>query len=88
MAREYMDHHGLEHWALAFVESRRRLRDCQFHDRIVRIARHLAIDDTDLLVFDTVLHETHPTAGMTDAGYPGVAVTYCRRKTTGRRQAK
>lgn len=69
MARGCMVRHGLEDWTLAFVESRRRLGDCQFGDRLIRIARHHAIDDSNERIRDTVLHEiAHAIAGP-EAGH-------------------
>ena len=38
-ARRLMDGHGLVDWTLAFVESGRRLGDCNYRDRVIRIGR-------------------------------------------------
>lgn len=64
MARRTMDAHGLADWTLAFVESGRRLGDCSFRDRVIRIARGHALDGSDEQIRDTVLHEiAHALAG-------------------------
>ncbi len=69
MARSLMDTHGLQDWTLAFVEARRYLGVCQFHDRVIRIACHHAIEDSDEAVRDTVLHEiAHAMVGR-EAGH-------------------
>ena len=79
MARECMDSHGLEDWTLAFVESRRRLGDCQFRDRLIRIARHHALEESDESIRDTVLHEiAHALAGP-EAGHGPLWKTVARR---------
>ena len=39
MARELMDEHGLGEWTFAFLEAERRLGDCHFQDRVIRIGR-------------------------------------------------
>ena len=39
MARRLMDEHGLTGWTLAFVEAKRRLGDCHFQHRVIRISR-------------------------------------------------
>ena len=64
VARDLMDAHGLEDWTLAFVESRRRLGDCWYDHRLIRIARRHAIEHPEADVRDTVLHEiAHALAG-------------------------
>ncbi len=68
-ARQLMDEHGLADWTLAFVESRRRLGDCNFRERVIRITRAHALDDDDAQIRDTVLHEiAHAIAGP-EAGH-------------------
>ena len=69
MARRLMDEHELADWTLAFVESRRRLGDCHFRDRVIRIGRAHALEGGDEQVRDTVLHEiAHAIAGP-EAGH-------------------
>lgn len=64
LARGLMDAHGLESWTLAFVEARRRLGDCSYRHRLIRIARHHAIEHAEHDIRDTVLHEiAHALAG-------------------------
>ncbi len=68
MARRLMDEHGLADWTLAFVEAGRRLGDCNYRDRVIRIGRAHALDDGEEQIRDTVLHEiahaiTGPKAG-------------------------
>lgn len=64
LARDLMDAHGLESWTLAFVEARRRLGDCSYQHRLIRIARHHAIEDPEADIRDTVLHKiAHALAG-------------------------
>ena len=63
-ARRLMDEHGLADWTLAFVESGRRLGDCNFRDRVIRIGRAHALEDGEERIRDTVLHEiAHAIAG-------------------------
>ena len=69
MARGLMDAHGLADWMLAFVESGRRLGDCGFDDRVIRIGRAHALDGGEAEIRDTVLHEiAHALAGP-EAGH-------------------
>ena len=63
-ARRLMDAHGLAGWTFAFVEAGRRLGDCNFRDRVIRIGRSHALDGGDEQIRDTVLHEiAHAIAG-------------------------
>jgi len=57
MARQLMDDHGLADWTLAFVESERRLGDCNYRDRVIRIGRPHALEAAEEDIRDTVLHE-------------------------------
>ena len=57
MARRLMDEHGLTGWTLAFVEAKRRLGDCHFRNRVIRISRTHALDGSKEQIRDTVLHE-------------------------------
>ncbi len=64
VARRLMDEHGLTDWRLAFVESGRRLGDCHYRDRVIRIGRAHALAGNDEGIRDTVLHEiAHALAG-------------------------
>ena len=64
MARGLMDEHGLGEWTFAFLEAERRLGDCHFEDRVIRIGRTHALDASDAEIRDTVLHEVaHAIAG-------------------------
>ena len=54
MARRLMDEHGLADWTLAFVESRRRLGDCRFRDRVIRIGRAHALEGAAEQVRDAI----------------------------------
>lgn len=64
VARRLMDEHGLTDWKLAFVESGRRLGDCHYRDRVIRISRAHALAGNDEGIRDTVLHEiAHALAG-------------------------
>ena len=64
MARGLMDEHGLGEWTFAFLEAERRLGDCHFQDRVIRLGRAHALDASDAEVRDTVLHEiAHALAG-------------------------
>ncbi len=64
MARGLMDEHGLGDWSFAFLEAERRLGDCHFEDRVIRIGRAHALDASEAEVRDTVLHEiAHALAG-------------------------
>ena len=69
MSRRLMDEHGLADWTLAFVEARRRLGDCDFRDRVIRIGRAHALEGSEEKIRDTVLHEiAHALAGR-EAGH-------------------
>lgn len=69
MARRLMEEHGLPDWTLAFVEARRRLGDCHFRDRVIRISRAHALQASEEQIRDTVLHEiAHAIAGP-EAGH-------------------
>ena len=49
---------------LAFVEAKRRLGDCHFKERVIRISRSHALEGNEEQVRDTVLHEiAHALAG-------------------------
>ena len=64
MARELMDEHGLDTWTFAFLEAERRLGDCHFGDRVIRVGRAHALDASEAEIRDTVLHEiAHALAG-------------------------
>ena len=64
LARRLMDEHGLGAWAFAFLEAERRLGDCRFEDRLIRIGRGHALDAGEAEVRDTILHEiAHALAG-------------------------
>ena len=68
-ARRLMDAHGLTGWTLAFVEAKRRLGDCHFKDRVIRISRSHALEGSEAQIRDTVLHEVaHAIAGR-EAGH-------------------
>ena len=69
MSRRLMDEHGLVDWTLAFVEARRRLGDCDFRDRVIRIGRAHVLEGSEEQIRDTVLHEiAHALAGR-EAGH-------------------
>ena len=69
MARRLMDEHGLTGWTLAFVEAKRRLGDCHFRHRVIRISRTHALEGSEEQIRDTVLHEiAHAIAGR-EAGH-------------------
>lgn len=64
LARGLMDRHGLGEWTFAFLEAKRRLGDCHFEDRLIRIGRAHALDAGEAEVRDTILHEiAHALAG-------------------------
>ena len=63
-ARELMDEHGLDTWTFAFLEAERRLGDCHYQDRVIRIGRAHALDASEAEIKDTILHEiAHALAG-------------------------
>ena len=69
MARRLMEEHGLLDWTLAFVEAKRRLGDCHYRDRVIRISRAHALQGSEEQIRDTVLHEiAHAIAGP-EAGH-------------------
>ena len=64
MARGLMDEHGLDAWTFAFLEAERRLGDCHFQDRVIRVGRAHALDASEAEIRDTILHEiAHALAG-------------------------
>ena len=64
MARTLMDEHGLGEWTFAFLEAERRLGDCHFDNRVIRIGRIHALDASEAEIRDTILHEiAHALAG-------------------------
>ena len=64
MARGLMDAYGLGAWTFAFLEAERRLGDCHFQDRVIRIGRAHALEASEAEIRDTVLHEiAHALAG-------------------------
>ena len=64
MARRLMDEHGLDAWTFAFLEAERRLGDCNFQERVIRIGRAHALDASEAEIRDTILHEiAHALAG-------------------------
>ena len=64
MARDLMNEHGLNDWTFAFLEAERRLGDCHFQDRVIRVGRAHALDASEAEIKDTVLHEiAHALAG-------------------------
>ena len=63
-ARALMDEHGLGEWTFAFLEAERRLGDCNYQDRVIRVGRTHALDASDAEIRDTILHEiAHALAG-------------------------
>ena len=79
MARRLMDAHGLIGWTLAFVEAKSRLGDCHFKDRVIRISRSHALEDSEAQFRDTVLHEiAHAIAGR-EAGHEPLWKATARR---------
>ena len=63
-ARDLMDAHGLDEWTFAFLEAERRLGDCNFEERVIRIGRTHALDAGEAEIRDTILHEiAHALAG-------------------------
>ena len=64
MARRLMDENGLADWTFAFLEAERRLGDCHFEERVIRLGRAHALDGSEAGIRDTVLHEiAHALAG-------------------------
>ena len=64
LARELMDKHGLGDWTFAFLEAERRLGDCNYRDRVIRVGRTHALDAGEAEIRDTILHEiAHAIAG-------------------------
>ena len=73
MARRLMDEHGLIGWTLAFVEAERRLGDCDFKGRVIRISRSHALEGSAEQIRDTVLHEiAHAIAGREGGSWTAV----------------
>ena len=88
MARQLMDEHGLTGWTLAFVEAKRRLGDCHFRHRVIRISRTHALEGSEEQIRDTVLHEiAHAIAGREVAHGPLWKVTARRIGATPRAKA-
>ena len=64
LARKLMDEHGLDTWTFAFLEAERRLGDCNYQDRVIRVGRTHALDAGEAEIRDTILHEiAHALAG-------------------------
>ena len=64
MARGLMDEHGLADWTFAFLEAERRLGDCRYDERLIRVGRAHALEAGEAEIRDTVLHEiAHALAG-------------------------
>ena len=88
MARRLMDDHGLTGWTLAFVEAKRRLGDCHFRHRVIRISRTHALGGSKEQIRDTVLHEiAHAIAGREAGHGPLWKVTARRIGATPRAKA-
>ena len=88
MARRLMDEHGLTGWTLAFVEAKRRLGDCHFQHRVIRISRTHALGGSKEQIRDTVLHEiAHAIAGREAGHGPLWKVTARRIGATPRAKA-
>ena len=88
MARRLMDEHGLTGWILAFVEAKRRLGDCHFQHRVIRISRTHALGESKEQIRDTVLHEiAHAIAGREAGHGPLWKVTARRIGATPRAKA-
>ena len=88
MARRLMDDHGLTGWTLAFVEAKRRLGDCHFRHRVIRISRTHALEGSEEQIRDTVLHEiAHAIAGREAGHGPLWKVTARRIGATPRAKA-
>ena len=88
MARRLMDEHGLTGWTLAFVEAKRRLGDCHFQHRVIRISRTHALGGSKEQIRDTVLHEiAHAIAGREASHGPLWKVTARRIGATPRAKA-
>ncbi len=63
-ARELMDHHGLEEWALLFNVARCKLGECRSRERLILLSRSHAVNGPPEQVTDTILHEiAHALAG-------------------------
>ena len=88
MAQRLMDDHGLTGWTLAFVEAKRRLGDCHFRHRVIRISRTHALEGSEEQIRDTVLHEiAHAIAGREAGHGPLWKVTARRIGATPRAKA-
>ena len=55
--RRLMDGHGLSAWHLRLSCGRRRMGSCAYHQRTIRLSRHLLQNNAWPVVCDTVLHE-------------------------------
>ena len=63
-ARELMDRHGLDEWALRFNGARRKLGECRPLQKLILISRVHALNGAPAQVTDTILHEiAHALAG-------------------------
>ena len=88
MARRLMDEHGLTGWTLAFIEAKRRLGDCHFQHRVIRISRAHALEGSEEQIRDTVLHEiAHAITGHEAGHGPLWKVTARRIGATPRAKA-
>ena len=88
MARRLMDEHGLTGWTFAFVEAKRRLGNCHFQHRVIRISRTHSLEGSGEQIRDTVLHEiAHAIAGYEAGHGPLWKVTARRIGATPRARA-
>ena len=63
-ARELMDRHGLDEWALRFNGARKKLGECRPLQKLILISRVHALSGAPGQVTDTMLHEiAHALAG-------------------------
>ena len=63
-ARELMDRHGLDEWALRFNGARKKLGECRAQQKLILIGRVHALNGAPGQVTDTILHEiAHALAG-------------------------
>ena len=63
-ARELMDRHGLDEWALRFNGARKKLGECRPLQKLILISRVHALNGAPGQVTDTILHEiAHALAG-------------------------
>lgn len=56
-ARELMDRHGLDEWALRFNGARKKLGECRPLQKLILISRVHALNGAPGQVTDTILHE-------------------------------